>query len=139
MDDLINRYSVLVSKYAVADHIQRIIDSIETDNKYNEGFVDGLKFCIGTLSAAPNCTVKNVGEWRGDTYVGINMAKAARVIIDKQPTAQLQQKTGTPSGARWLINSDGYYPYCSACMAEPKNGVMTDFCPNYGERTTGVI
>lgn len=33
---------------------------------------------------------------------------------------------------RWLINSDGYYPYCSECQKEPKSGDMTDFCPNCG-------
>lgn len=36
--------------------------------------------------------------------------------------------------ARWIINSDGYYPYCSACMAEPKNGEMADYCPNCGAK-----
>lgn len=34
--------------------------------------------------------------------------------------------------AKWEINSDGYYPYCSKCGEEPKNGIMTDFCPNCG-------
>lgn len=33
---------------------------------------------------------------------------------------------------RWLINSDGYYPYCSVCKEEPKNGIMTHYCPNCG-------
>ena len=41
--------------------------------------------------------------------------------------------------ARWLINSDGYYPYCSACMTEPKDGIMTDFCPSCGARMKGKI
>lgn len=34
--------------------------------------------------------------------------------------------------ADWLINPDGYYPYCSACGEEPKNGIMTLFCPSCG-------
>ena len=41
--------------------------------------------------------------------------------------------------ARWLINSDGYYPYCSACMKEPKDGKMTDVCPSCGARMDGKI
>ena len=41
--------------------------------------------------------------------------------------------------ARWLINSDGYYPYCSDCMAEPEDGKMTDFCPSCGARMEGKI
>ena len=35
------------------------------------------------------------------------------------------KKTG-----KWLINSDGYYPYCSQCKYEPKE--MTRHCPNCG-------
>jgi len=38
---------------------------------------------------------------------------------------------------KWLINSDGYYPYCSECKAEPKSGEMTDFCPNCGADMRG--
>ena len=33
---------------------------------------------------------------------------------------------------RWIICSDGYYPYCSECKKEPKNGEMTNYCPNCG-------
>lgn len=33
---------------------------------------------------------------------------------------------------RWIINSDGYYPYCSSCKQEPQGRTMTDFCPNCG-------
>ena len=32
--------------------------------------------------------------------------------------------------ARWIICSDGYYPYCSACKAEPKSRELTNYCPN---------
>lgn len=39
--------------------------------------------------------------------------------------------------AEWIISSDGYYPYCSNCKNEPKNGVMTDYCPNCGARMKG--
>ena len=34
--------------------------------------------------------------------------------------------------AHWEICSDGYYPYCSNCKYEPKNGEMTKHCPNCG-------
>lgn len=43
------------------------------------------------------------------------------------PSKQPKQKCG-----RWLISSDGYYPYCSECKTEPKNGIMTKFCPSCG-------
>lgn len=34
--------------------------------------------------------------------------------------------------AHWIVNSDGYYPYCSNCKTEPENGKMTKFCPECG-------
>lgn len=49
-----------------------------------------------------------------------------QIIRDAQ-TKQLEHGM-----AKWLICSDGYYPYCSKCNNEPKNGVMSDFCPNCG-------
>ena len=36
------------------------------------------------------------------------------------------------SHGKWNINPDGYYPYCSCCKQEPKDGVMTKYCPNCG-------
>ena len=33
---------------------------------------------------------------------------------------------------KWLINPDGYYPYCSECGQEPKEREMTKFCSNCG-------
>ena len=38
---------------------------------------------------------------------------------------------------RWIINSDGYYPYCSECKEEPKHGEMTHYCPNCGAKMDG--
>lgn len=38
---------------------------------------------------------------------------------------------------QWLINSDGYYPYCSICKNEPQNRIMTDYCPNCGAYMKG--
>ena len=35
---------------------------------------------------------------------------------------------------KWLINPDGYYPYCSLCSEEQDNGKMTKHCPNCGAR-----
>ena len=36
--------------------------------------------------------------------------------------------------AKWIINSDGYYPYCSNCKNEPENGIMSNYCPDCGAR-----
>lgn len=37
----------------------------------------------------------------------------------------------------WLICADGYYPYCSRCGKEPKNGELTNYCPDCGARMDG--
>ena len=39
--------------------------------------------------------------------------------------------------SKWMISSDGYYPYCSVCKREPKGGNMTAFCPNCGSYMLG--
>ena len=35
---------------------------------------------------------------------------------------------------KWLICTDGYYPYCSECGNEPTRGEMTKYCPECGAR-----
>lgn len=49
--------------------------------------------------------------------------------LKRVPSVQPEQKTG-----QWLINSDGYYPYCSICKNEPQGRIMTDYCPNCGAK-----
>lgn len=34
--------------------------------------------------------------------------------------------------AKWEINCDGYFPYCSNCKNEPENGKMSKYCPECG-------
>lgn len=38
--------------------------------------------------------------------------------------------------AQWLINPDGWYPYCSNCRHEPNYGSMSEYCPNCGSHMT---
>lgn len=38
---------------------------------------------------------------------------------------------------RWLINSDGYYPYCSECKCEPDGRKMSKYCPHCGAKMDG--
>lgn len=37
----------------------------------------------------------------------------------------------------WLINPDGYYPYCSECGEEPTEKHLPHFCPNCGASMKG--
>ena len=44
----------LISRQAAIDHLRNIIDATATDNEYNEGFYDGLEFCVNTLATTPS-------------------------------------------------------------------------------------
>ena len=45
--------------YDAIEHFRNIIESIDTEEKYNEGFVDGLAFCILHLSSMLNTGDQN--------------------------------------------------------------------------------
>lgn len=59
-------------------------------------------------------------------------------IVKKQPTIETKQ-------ARWEIDSDGYYPYCSNCRHEPNRPLYlsednrTPYCPNCGAKMKGGV
>ena len=36
--------------------------------------------------------------------------------------------------AHWDINCNGFYPFCSHCKHEPKNGAMSKYCPECGAK-----
>ena len=48
-------------------------------------------------------------------------------IIAGIPTADVQPVRH----GRWIVSSDGYYPYCSECKERPE-GKTTKYCPNCG-------
>ncbi len=49
-------------------------------------------------------------------------------LIQNQPAADVQEVRR----GNWIINSDGYYPYCSECGSEPKSGELTLYCSYCG-------
>lgn len=44
----------------------------------------------------------------------------------------LDEDETAPAHGHWIICSDGYYPYCSECNKEPRDGERTKQCPNCG-------
>ena len=58
---------------------------------------------------------------------------AAIGLIEAHPAAQ----AGTVVHGKWEISCDGYYPYCTNCMYEPKSGVLTNYCPHCGAKMDG--
>lgn len=49
-------------------------------------------------------------------------------LIKIEPTADVQEVRH----GKWIISSDGYYPYCSECWKEPKE--ISEFCPHCGAK-----
>ena len=47
---------------------------------------------------------------------------------------ELQNMLYSERHGQWLINPDGYYPYCSECCEEPQGREMTKWCPNCGAK-----
>ena len=93
---------------------EKQIEEMAKDLCYNGG--------VCNLEEWNNCKLK-VGE-----YCSRCNNVAARLIN----AGYCKQSEG-----EWVICSDGYYPYCSECKHEPKNGVMTDFCPKCGAKMKG--
>lgn len=76
--------------------------------------------------------ISDFGMWQHSN--GFNTALVAvKCDLDEVPSVTPKPRTG-----KWIINSDGYYPYCSECKAEPKSGEMTDFCPKCGAKMNGM-
>ena len=57
---------------------------------------------------------------------------AAYAAVTKHITTASAVEAAPVVHGQWLINPDGYYPYCSNCKTEPKHGDMTDYCPKCG-------
>ena len=50
--------SDLISRAEVVEHFQRLKEASETNGQYNEGFVDGLDYCISFISTLPSAEPK---------------------------------------------------------------------------------
>ena len=64
--------------------------------------------------------------------IGINQGREYVMAIFEKPCLSYDEPT-----EKWIISSDGYYPYCSHCKTEPENGVMSKYCPECGARMDG--
>lgn len=56
------------------------------------------------------------------------LKNATLKTIFEEPAADVQEIRH----GKWIISSDGYYPYCSECGKEPKE--MSEFCPKCGAK-----
>ena len=65
--------------------------------------------------------------------IGVSCSNLEMVYPDKAVEI-VQRWSDENSGplAKWEINSDGYYPYCSDCGFEPEK--ISLYCPNCGKK-----
>ena len=86
------------------------------------------------------CRIKTDGWGSTVSIIGniienkwFDMKKFFEEYGDKQ--AENEKREGQIG--EWLINPDGYYPYCSVCHNVQVNGKMTNYCPACGAYMKG--
>ena len=110
--------TILVEQSSLIELINQNLFSDDTERFFNscEFSSERMAFMQGMNYAALLCGSNKIEKY----FVHIKEYKAKYV------------KQG-----KWLINCDGYYPYCSNCKSEPTGGIMTDFCPVCGADMRG--
>lgn len=101
-----------------------LLEKATNVTKYDEGGwgVDLLAVPLCDVKTAPAVDAETVFEQMGLVKEAMDMEKAYL-----RPVRH----------GRWIISSDGYYPYCWDCKARPKGGNMTKYCPNCGAKMDG--
>ena len=102
----------LVKRIRYAGDVHSALMELGWDAKTAAAFLDDI----------PDADAEKVCEQMGLVKEAMDMAKAYL-----RPVRH----------GRWIISSDGYYPYCWDCKARPKGGNMTKYCPNCGAKMDG--
>ena len=110
--------------------------------------IKALEHCLGDL----DCLECPYVDYEGDELCNEKLHKDVLTLINSKYTevARLQDYINNKldaavmlinarNNAKWIISFSGYYPYCSHCKTEPKNGVMSKYCPECGARMDGDI
>lgn len=86
------------------------------------------------LQMAWGRTRDNVDGYMMDDAYGRIYNAAVDVATEAIQAAAMAQKAiaGQESGKRWQVSSDGYYPYCPICGAQPDK--MTRYCAECGAK-----
>ena len=104
-----------------------------------DGFDEILTFtCIGSIKKCVNASINaiEIENHNGDTYV-IRTAPGTTsewVKGDNKGEVKPDEIANPVKHGKWLICTDGYYPYCSECGNEPTRGEMTKYCSECGTR-----
>ena len=103
-----------------------MIDCSKTDNFLKEWY----RICKSKEVGCEACATCKM--WFLNNEQGSCMAS---VMKDPQRAIDIVQKWSDENSgplAKWEINSDGYYPYCSDCGFEPEK--ISLYCPNCGKK-----
>ena len=77
--------------------------------------------------------VKCNNEYGVEECIGRAYKEAVNVAIEAcQVAAMCKKKVHPIKPARWIVSSDGYYPYCPICGAQPDK--MTRYCAECGTK-----
>ena len=116
-----------ISRRETIEHFRRTIEATSPDTDYNDGFVDGVEFCISTASVLP--TIQPVAT---DTNVGDKISK----FIDglEETFAYIREREGGDSVCG-LCEYDGAYigesgDWCNECP-----GFNRDDCFKLSDKT----
>lgn len=109
----------LISRSALLERLDKVA---MPDDLYSLGIQRGVEHAKEVIAEAPAVDAEKVCEQMGLVKEAMDMAKAYL-----RPVRH----------GRWIISSDGYYPYCWDCKARPKGGNMTKYCPNCGAKMDG--
>ena len=88
--------------------------------------IKALKCCGGKY----DCKSCVLWKTSGAECIKKLLENALRLI--KRQNEEIEKFKSESHTGKWLINCDGYYPYCSECRYEPIKGKMTNFCPECG-------
>lgn len=103
-----------------------------------------LKRQIDAIHQEINKTVEGaiVSKVREKLHIEINVRELKKALAYDRGQyekgfddgfAKAEEKNKKAEG-HWIICSDGYYPYCSQCLNEPKNRIMTKYCGECGAK-----
>lgn len=89
--------------------------AIEALQNERQRLIEFMDFCLKTEMYATHYGTK----------MAIDRIDADIFILEELPNTELKK-------GKWIICSDGYYPYCSECNHRPHE--MTNYCPNCGAK-----
>lgn len=118
---------------------QRLIDKNEQEQIYFNGFsdeeMDDFAYDLNSVIEI-FCKFSDKHNFDRDNiiaFVAEKLQQFSEIATVKNYEVREQPAIDPVRHGKWIISSDGYYPYCSECHYRPEKN-MTNYCPNCGAR-----